>query len=543
MSFDFKNLNNIISGNDYYYNIPVYQRPYSWNKEQVDTLLSDLLEGFSDNEENHYFCGSIVLVKENNDLRYDIIDGQQRLTTFIILLAVLQKMFEEKLTTANKQQIKDSIYGLYDNGERIRLTPNGQYVDFDQTLKNLDLDKKTSKNKYEENAKVIKDFINDPETEFNKIDINAFVKYLFNKIDFVVISVEKLDNAMKIFNVLNDRGLALKPSDILKSQMMAKLKNEEERNGFNEVWNEIFKKLDEDNTLLDRVFNYYTFYMITENPHQRYDKILIDKFQDSDIIKEVSNIKDFSNTYKEIIDAYNSRIYLLRYFRWNYCLPMAVIAKYVNYPKFNELLDILVAYYFQNLIAGNTLTRIKQTSFALMKAIKEHKSLENIKAICKNNLDKYHTTDTFKQNLEGIVDNAKWIKPLFLMLEYDRWENGEHPFIEINNKLHLEHILPQTIVEKDGTKTVWCKGFETKEKHQQFLHRLGNLTILSLKKNEEIKNFAFDIKKQSYYNKGNKISNIVLNHELADYDTWIDKDIIDRENKLKERILKKLNIF
>ena len=559
---NFTNLSEIINSNEYY-NIPDYQRPYSWNQEQVDTLLSDLLEDYQENNPNHYFCGSIVLLKPSiQNSRYDIIDGQQRLTTFIILLAVLKHQYGDQMTPVSKGQIKESIWGRYDNGSRIqklKLMPNkSKYIEFDKTLQSLakdstsdseeyslnetllNLDFKTSQknNKYWQNAKTIRDFLVEEEA-FKNIDINDFVKYLFEKIDFVVILVDGLDNAMKIFNVLNDRGLALKPADILKSLMMAEIKSKEQREVFEKAWQNLYTKLDNDNDLLDKVLNYYTFYTITENPGQRYDKILINKFRHSDMLDRINEIEKFTDTYKQVMNESNTRIYSLKYFKWNYCLPMAIIAKYVNYPQFNELLDILVAYYFQHLIAGHTLTKVKQTSFQIMKAIKNKKPLEEIKVMCKNNLDKDNTTKLFQTNLEGAVDNKKWIKPLLLMLEYAKWEEGRG-FIEINNKLHLEHILPQTIREKDKTPSPWCSSFDD-EKHQKFLHRLGNLTILSLKKKEEIKNFDFNRKKEAYYSK--QASNILLNHEISEYSTWLDSDIIQRENDLKKRILKKLDIF
>lgn len=561
MSFsnaNFTKLRDILNSNEYY-NIPDYQRPYSWNPEQVDILLSDLLEDYQGQNANHYFCGSVVLLKPTDqDSRYDIIDGQQRLTTFILLLAVLKYMYADKMSKANQSQIQDSIWGRYGEGNRIKLKlmpDKAKYTDFDKTLQSLVRDEKNTSNeiiqdfktvqkdKYWQSANAIKEYLL-AEDEFKNIDINAFVTYLFEKIDFVVILVDGLDNAMKIFNVLNDRGLALKPSDILKSSLMAAIESDEQRTLFYEAWKRIYAKLNDDNEL-DKVLNYYTFYTITENPDQRYDKILISKFRHSNMVDKISEIERFADIYRQVVKEDNVRIHLLKYFKWNYCLPMAVIAKYVNYPKFNELLDILIAYYFQHLIAGHTLTKVKQTSFQIMKAIKNNKPLEDIKVMCKNNLDKDKTTELFKANLEGAVDTKKWIKPLLLMLEYNKYEEGRGRFIEINTKLHLEHILPQTIEEKDGTPTPWCKDFETKEKHEKFLRRLGNLTLLSLKKNEEIKNHDFSVKKEAYYSKNPSKTNshITLNHEIAEYTTWCDKDIIDRENKLKERILKKLDIF
>ena len=553
MSFNKTNftcLEDILNSN-VYYNIPDYQRAYSWDKEQIDTLLSDLIQDYLNKNEKHYFCGSIVLLepnKQNN--RFDIIDGQQRLTTFILLFATLKSLYLDKIDKSLISIIEDSIKGKYGKGNRvidqrnssnlIKIKPNNHsnYFDFNNILEqNIDFtnEKLLKNNKYLENVYFIKEYFEDKKNEndlikdFKETNINEFINYLLKNIDFVVVVVDDLDSAINIFNVLNDRGLALKSSDILKSLMMSKLNNEE-KEIFKETWSAIELKLGDD---LDKVFNYYTFYAITENPTKRYDKHLIECFKDRNILSEIEEIDKFANAYKNIISDDNLKIHSIRYIDWTYCLAIITIAKYKNFSKMKELLDVLIAYYYQNKLAGHTLTKIKQTSFNIMKALKSNKTIEYIKKLCKDNIDKNDTTKKFKYNLQDYVDNKKWIKPLLLLLEYNRRENSD--FIEINNKLHLEHILPQTI---EGTD--WCKDF-SKEQHEKNVHRLGNLTLLSMKKNEEIKNFNFKKKKEAYY--GKKVSNIIITQDLNNYEKWTSNEIELREKELIKIICEKLDIF
>ncbi|GHR88870.1 hypothetical protein JP0110_01050 [Helicobacter pylori] len=76
-----------------YYQIPIYQRPYQWGKEQCEELLNDLFENYEDHGEDDYFCGSLVFIQPNKDNKTDIVDGQQRLSTFILLAKVLATLY------------------------------------------------------------------------------------------------------------------------------------------------------------------------------------------------------------------------------------------------------------------------------------------------------------------------------------------------------------------------------------------------------------------------------------------------------------------
>jgi uncharacterized protein with ParB-like and HNH nuclease domain len=74
---EISNLKKILADDEKFYQIPDYQRPYSWDKENISDLIDDLVSAFKRNNNENYFCGSIVLVENNNDKRFDVIDGQQ----------------------------------------------------------------------------------------------------------------------------------------------------------------------------------------------------------------------------------------------------------------------------------------------------------------------------------------------------------------------------------------------------------------------------------------------------------------------------------
>ncbi|HIP33204.1 MAG TPA: DUF262 domain-containing protein [Bacteroidia bacterium] len=94
---DIQNLKKILVDDEKFYQIPDYQRPYSWNKDNLSDLIDDLVTAYLENKDETYFCGSLVLVNNNIANRYDIIDGQQRITTFTILSCIFRDIYTSEL--------------------------------------------------------------------------------------------------------------------------------------------------------------------------------------------------------------------------------------------------------------------------------------------------------------------------------------------------------------------------------------------------------------------------------------------------------------
>ncbi|WP_143429614.1 DUF262 domain-containing protein, partial [Helicobacter pylori] len=113
---------------EFYYQIPIYQRPYQWTEENCEKLLDDLFEDYEEDRESDYFCGSLVLVKSDPNSKtetYDIVDGQQRLSTFILLAKVLADLYNnEVLNNKTSKDFLEKSLGDTDGEKRKRLTFN-----------------------------------------------------------------------------------------------------------------------------------------------------------------------------------------------------------------------------------------------------------------------------------------------------------------------------------------------------------------------------------------------------------------------------------
>jgi len=541
---EISNLKKILADDEKFYQIPDYQRPYSWGKENISDLIDDLVSAFTRNHNENYFCGSIVLVENNNDNRFDVIDGQQRITTFTIMACVFRDLYENILGKKALKYISNSIQDEYEESKRkLRFLTNEKYqVDFESdVLKKIEfidfknIEKELKKKKYLANAHYINLFFTEKVRD-EEINIEDFIIWFYENVVLAVITCPSQDSAIQIFNVLNDRGMPLSSIDILKSSLMVKLSSKEDMTAFKSKWENIISNLKFAELDIDSMLNTYLYYKLASNPKSRLDKELLDIFKkeekDSlDIIKEIS---DFSDSYIELHSLQNKYVFCLKYLRhkiyWNAIISTAI---FENYQDIQELIKLLVAFYYQNWIAGKTVARIKQSSFNVLKLIKNNSPISKIKEELKSNLEYYETTKSFKEALHSSnVYGRRWDRAVLLLVEYFSTDNNKENFIPLSGNLHLEHILPQTLNED------WTEIF-TKEETENWTNSLSNLTLLSLRKNVQAQNYNFDQKKNAYANIDNVISSFVITQDIMKEDKWNVESLERRKENLITRIYEK----
>lgn len=196
MKPDKKSLKNIlVAEDDAYYQIPIYQRPYQWGKEQCEELLNDLFENYEDHGEDDYFCGSLVLIQsDEGNKTYDIVDGQQRLSTFILLAKVLATLYSERLDPENQEFLQASWSDRHENKNKKKkkrldfdLVGSSAKKDFQDALdffNDLDASKgedsksngsSKSKNNYLKNAICLKNYLEKKRLKTLTISFNGFI--------------------------------------------------------------------------------------------------------------------------------------------------------------------------------------------------------------------------------------------------------------------------------------------------------------------------------------------------------------------------------
>ncbi|GAA7709208.1 DUF262 domain-containing protein [Helicobacter pylori] len=543
---ELKKLHKILVDSDYFYQVPDYQRPYVWDKDHLGALIDDLVGSYTNNKEDEYFCGSIVIAENQKDKRWDVVDGQQRLTSFIILACTILKLYKNSLGQKSKAFIKESIYDRHDEEkERLKFLTAQNYnnifentvlnnLEFEDNIKKSELNKKFEENTYLRNAYYFKELLNESVENGSISDIDDFVELFYEYIVLTRIICFEQDSAMQIFQVLNDRGQPLSPIDILKSNLMQEIKQDsEKRKDFITTWDKLVeacKSIEGIDIDLEDFFNMYLEYADPSASKKRADKGLKKVFKDSkkDACEFIYGVSAFMKSYTDLLKKQDRYIYLLRYLPSRYWASILTTALYIKYPDFDALKKLLVSYYYQTWIAGGTITRIKQTSINIIKKVKSNKGIKTIQELILNNIDSYNTFDQYLYNLweSSSVYPNKWVRPVLALANYFMVDEEKPNFIVMDAETQVEHVLPQK--PKRGSQ--WDADFD-KEKKEEWVNNIANLTLLKRKKNAQALNGDFDEKRKIYGGKDTSkvISCYDITKELyRDYEKWDEKSLQKR---------------
>ncbi|UOS09148.1 DUF262 domain-containing protein [Helicobacter pylori] len=545
---ELKKLHKILADSEYFYQVPDYQHPYVWDKDHLGALIDDLVGSYTNNKEDEYFCGSIVIAENQKDNRWDVVDGQQRLTSFIILACTILKLYKDSLGQKSKAFtfIKESIYDRHDEEkERLKFLTAQNYnnifentvlnnLEFEDNIKKSELNKKFEENTYLRNAYYFKELLNESVENGSISDIDNFVEWFYEHIVLTRIICFDQDNAMQIFQVLNDRGQPLSPIDILKSSLMQEIKQDsEKRKDFITTWDKLVeacKSVEGVDIDLEDFFNMYLEYADPSVSKKRADKGLKKVFKDSkkDACEFIYDVSAFMKSYTDLLKKPDRYIYLLRYLPSRFWASILTTALYVKYPDFDALKKLLVSYYYQTWIAGGTITRIKPTSINIIKNVKSNKDIKTIKGLILHNIESYNTFKQYHDNLwdSSSVYPSKWVRPVLALANYFMADEEKPHFIAMDAETQVEHILPQK--PKRGSQ--WDADFD-KEKKEEWVNNIANLTLLKRKKNAQALNGDFNEKRKIYGGKDTSkvISCYDITKELyRDYKKWDEKSLQKR---------------
>lgn len=534
---------------DSFYQMPEYQRPYSWDKERVEQLWFDLVEAYKNYIEDpavdsNYFLGSLVVVK--NGQGYDVIDGQQRMTTLTILFCVLRDLDKLNLPDTRMNKVKHSIKDLLGGKERLKLTTqlNNQALFETSVINKIDFQaskEKIEKNRFLQTAFYFKNLIEESQNSKSYYyidDLSGFIKYIFEQTTLIRVVCYDESFAIKLFTVLNDRGLDLASSDIIKAYLLQKL-SEDKRSSFVEVWKRVETICKQAGESLQMVLSLYLYYLKSGNPKKNLHEELKLELKSKEPIETILFIEEFAKNLSEINYDYQDKdISKLRYLPQSiYWKTILLAAKQVNYPFYHELKNLLVRYYYQSWIADGTSNRIKQTSFNILRMVKEGRSILDVKKEIMGNLNIY---ENYLLSLDrNNIYSFKWHKPLLLAIEY--YQQDDYQFIEINKDLHTEHILPKEWKNNDLN---WKDVFSDDDA-RKYLNSLGNLTLLSGPKNIRASNRDYLNKKEIYNGKGldGKSSFEITKKIMEDSpNEWNVAEIVKRKNWLINQVKEILDI-
>ncbi|MFT2644002.1 DUF262 domain-containing protein [Helicobacter pylori] len=563
MKPDKKSLKKIlVVGNDTYYQIPIYQRPYQWGKEQCEELLNDLFENYEDHGEDDYFCGSLVFIQSDKDNKTDIVDGQQRLSTFILLAKVLATLYSERLDSIIQEYLQESWSDRHEDGEKKKrkrldfdLVGSNAKKDFQDALDFFDdldaskgegsksNDPSKGKNSYLKNAICLKNYLEKKEIA----DINDFIQWLYLKVNFITITCFDTDMALRIFNVLNARGLALNATDIFKGELLKKLTEEKEQEELATRWENLRQKCLDNGFAMETLFSQHLTYLNPVTSKEKMEKRLVTWFKNLNKtpLEYLDVVEDFYDAYCEVLEMQDRYAHLLSYKDDDYLcviLCASLLHRYSD-QDIEALKELLVKFYYQHWVSGQAKSTREQTCCNIINALKEKKNIDDIISIARKNLGEYSVTQHFKEKLRDSLVYKKqptknpWIKPILILVEYFMSDDPKPKRIQMDKNLHVEHILPQ----KPTLSSQWAKDF-SEEERERYTHSLANLTLLGGKKNTEASNLDFKDKKKIYMGEEIRLSKKRPFKVMTCYDTtkdiahhyteWTPKSLEKREKDL-----------
>ena len=245
--------------------IPEYQRGYSWEEMQLDDFWIDLVQIYEENTRDEHFLGQVVIHKNKEDSKRYIIDGQQRISTAIILLDILRTKFKEIADSKNNNDANDDAEDINTRYiGRVSETKKEQYlsmggVDKEFFIKYIQArgpinynDKKFEKKRLKPsnyNIFYASKFFEDKISKFitkktpnEYIELNKLYQCLINQFILMTVETDDINEAYIIFESLNARGKALETADLLKNHILRKAHND--LSSATETWNTIIDNLD-----------------------------------------------------------------------------------------------------------------------------------------------------------------------------------------------------------------------------------------------------------------------------------------------------------
>lgn len=540
------------------FTIPSYQRPYAWTTEEAEELLVDLIaslgkSGTDTDNLNPYFLGSLVLIKGDSP-DAEVVDGQQRLTTLTILLSVLRELVPS--IPDLKVELRDYIYQKgkvsAKTSDRYRLVIREQDSQLfrEEIQKGVDkdkfLDKKVAglsdsqKNLILNTQLLIKKLEELPETERIRL-----IQYITTRCYVIVVSSPDITSAYRIFSILNNRGLPLSHTDILKAQVLGKLSeiSKSVEDEYRRTWEEFEDRLTRDG--FANLFGHIRMIYRRSKPQDTILKEFHDHVKPTDNPMQFINnvLTPYAEAYHDLrnMDYQNEKsekneVEINRLFEWlnridnSDWIPPALyfLSEYQENPS--ALLDFFTA--LERVTAGMMILRHNVNA-----RMERHGLIMNdVEKVIKGEMDLaslYHkdsklqlTPDERKQILEvlsGDVYNQTRIR-LYILLRIDDALSDPKPSYNYN-VITVEHVLPQN----PKTSSDWLKIFTDQKKREQYTNQLGNLALLSRRKNASAGNKEFVDKKLTYFTK--EVSAFALTMKVLGEPQWTPTEIEKRQKE------------
>ena len=533
------------------YLIPIYQRTYSWTKKQCQQFWEDIVRVSEDKNTFGHFIGSIVYIGEGiyqaSDIsQLQVIDGQQRLTTILLLLTALGDAIEDSKVSngISKVKIQNSfLFNRDEEGEKrykLILTQSDK-----NTLINILEGAEISEN-YSRNLVTNYEFFKEQIKNTN-INLESLYRGIL-KLFIVDISLNSdRDDPQLIFESLNSTGLELSQADLIRNHVLMGLERKKQNEIYTNYWHKIEENFghSEDTEYFDRFMRDYLTIKMHYIPKEKEVYSIFKKFykmENKSVEEIVSDIYHYSKFFTTLALEKTNDVNIRQKIQDINSLPVDVAYPFllqiyfdfdnetISREQFLEILDLVESYVFRRQICGIPTNSLNKTFTGLYDLIDKENYLTSLKSvlILKETYRKFPNDAEFHEQFQ-VKNVYNFRSRSYLFRKLENFERKE--FVNID-EYTLEHIMPQN----DKVPQVWIDelGENWKEIHEKFLHKAGNLTLTGY--NSELSDKSF--KEKQSMEGGFKDSPIRLNLDLTTLENWNEHEIQKRSKRLADKILK-----
>jgi uncharacterized protein with ParB-like and HNH nuclease domain len=560
------------------YEIPRFQRDYAWTKEQCEALWMDW-RNLVETKSSAHFLGPMVVVRfEDQGKKFLVIDGQQRITTLQMIIALIRDRWVElnpgkKQTDMGPKPYEDTCKSLIENGAPLYkkvFTPNFYIAETfmnyvqreldDAERKNfVDLKKLTDQEKdhAEELFSAYKYF----REEIGTLGVDELIEYerrLLN--DFLVLRIDavEIDNAFILFDTLNNRGLDLTQGDLVKNYLFQQMGEVVA----SQISNEVAKILQDWDSIADKVSlvkldNFLRYFLIIKLNTKVQKEAIFKKIQSQyqgkqavkQLIKELSAFSDlfaliegndkFSGIYKDELNAMFEDLGDLDQSTQAVFL-LAALKRFSDYEKKDHYTKLSVAVRaaeilsFRFLICGRNAQDIENTwREGAIKLLNERKNDEEALDEALTYLRSFlPSNEELKSELSNkVIRSSKFARYILRKIENAR-KAGNVWVLAGSSKLDVEHVAPKSPDEEHDWRSVMSGDLN----YRSVIYLLGNQTLLSRGPNRKAKNSEFEKKKKIYLQEKEDLPSIT--QDILKAKSWNQNTVVKRSRELAIESLK-----
>lgn len=570
--------------------IPKHQRAYSWTEEEVEAFCTDIKD-----INREYFFGGIVSVHQHANNApgryYRVVDGQQRLATFTLLITLLRNAYQKISQEANDNEdytIKETADSLYNELESGYLTytdtrKRPPVLEYRLTMSKIDRTffkdllsgnqvqvSTVSHNRILHAWKIINQTLIQPILSNNNITSAQKLDELDNIKDKILensvvihIVCDDLDEAFQLFEVLNDRGKELAIGDYLRSTTLELLEgNETFQEQVSDCWDEILAKSNAENYIK----SYLTSHIATiqkRNVHRQFQRKFFPMSAESEeekleVKNRVGNLRNMYNIYEALIEGNypylnpqanswekNRLSLLIKQLDHKLCIPfLLTLFECGSESDFKEAIQLIEKFVFRYItvsgLRANRLSSIYKTHIQYMRQ-QGNFDINNFRTDLANILQNYCNDQVFIESLESNfvyksdTNSRKKLRYFLTTIEdyYGWYMQPSRPIIPRPN-MSIQYNLDNIEIEH-----IYPQNSAIQDPDMEPLkHNISNLTFWSPYDNKVASNNPFDVKK-AYY----KDSNVAFNRLLDEFNEW-NLETLEQRKALYEDITKKVfNIY